>query len=62
MTDRKLQFSATLIVPFTLFTKYLQKEELMNLTTIEKLTASVITNFIAQHFNNEVRHTTLLQA
>ena len=30
----------------------------MNLTTIEKLTASVITNFIAQHFNNEVRHTT----
>jgi hypothetical protein len=30
----------------------------MNLTTIEKLTASVITNFIAQHFNNEVKHTT----
>ena len=30
----------------------------MNLTTIEKLTASVISNFIAQHFNNEVRHTT----
>ena len=29
----------------------------MNLTTIEKLTASVISNFIAQHFNNEVRHT-----